>query len=114
VTAWAQVDAAEGAIIAATEGVQAAEIALSGVQEEQKVGQRTTLDVLDQQQTLLDAQETLINARRGRIVASFSLLSSIGQLTAEALGLATEPYHPEEHYQAVRNRLIGVRTPDGR
>ena len=114
VTAWAQVDAAEGAIAAATEGVEAAEIALSGVQEEQKVGQRTTLDVLDQQQTLLDANETLINARRGRVVASFALLSAIGLLTAEALGLPTEPYRPNEHYEAVRGRLIGVRTPDGR
>ena len=64
VSAWAQVEAAEDAIVAANEGVEAAEIALSGVQEEQRVGQRTTLDVLDAQQELLTARETLVLARR--------------------------------------------------
>ena len=114
VSAWAQVEAAEGAISAAQEGVEAAEIALSGVQEEQNVGQRTTLDVLDAQQVLLNARETLIVARRGRVVASFSVLSAMGRLTAEALGLPTAAYDPTEHYRAVRGRFIGTRTPDGR
>jgi outer membrane protein len=114
VTAWAQLNAAAEAISAATEGVSAAEIALSGVQEEQKVGQRTTLDVLNQQQTLLSARETLIGAQHDRIVASFSLLSAMGRLTAEGLRLPTPAYDPKEHYRAVRGLLIGVSTPDGR
>ena len=114
VTAWAQVDASEGAISAATEGVSAAEVALSGVQEEQKVGQRTTLDVLDQQQTLLNARETLVTAQRDRVVANFALLSAMGRLTAEALSLPTPAYDPKEHYRSVRGKLVGVSTPDGR
>jgi outer membrane protein len=114
VTAWAQVDAAVGAISAANQGIEAAEIALSGVQEEQRVGQRTTLDVLDAQQELLDVRETLILARRGLVVASFALLSAMGRLTAEALNLPTSVYDPSEHYTAVRDRWRGTRTPDGR
>jgi outer membrane protein len=114
VTAWAQVAAAVGAISAANEGVDAAGIALSGVQEEQRVGQRTTLDVLDAQQELLSARETAIVAHRDRVVASFALLSAMGRLTAEQLSLPTEAYDPTQHYRAVRSKLIGVRTPDGR
>jgi outer membrane protein len=114
VSAWAQVDAARGAIAAADEGVGAAEIALSGVQEEQRVGQRTTLDVLDAQQELLNARETLIVAHRNRVVASFALLSAMGRLTAEALALPAPLYDPGEHYRAVHNRIYGARTPDGR
>ncbi len=114
VSAWAQVDAARGAIAAANEGVDAADIALSGVQEEQRVGQRTTLDVLDAQQELLSNRETLVVARRDRVVASFALLSAMGRLTAEALGLPTEAYDPTEHYTAVRGRFFGTTTPDGR
>jgi outer membrane protein len=114
VTAWAQVDAAAGAIAAANEGVGAAEVALSGVQEEQRVGQRTTLDVLDAQQELLSARETLILARRDLVVASFALLSAMGRLTAEALNLPTPVYDPSEHYTAVRDRWYGTRTPDSR
>lgn len=114
VSAWAQVEAAEGALAAAREGVSAAEIALSGVQEEQRVGQRTTLDVLDAQQELLSARETGIVAQRDRVVASFALLSAMGRLTAEQLGLPTPVYDPTEHYRAVRGKFIGTRTPDGR
>jgi outer membrane protein len=113
-TAWAQVDASRGAITAADEGIAAAEIALSGVQEEQRVGQRTTLDVLDAQEELLLARETLIVARRDLVVASFALLSAMGRLTAEALNLPTAVYDPSEHYTAVRDRWYGTRTPDGR
>lgn len=114
VSAWAQIEAANGAISAANEGVDAADIALSGVQEEQRVGQRTTLDVLDAQQELLDARETLVVARRDRVVASFALLSAMGRLSAEALALPAEAYDPTEHYEAVKGRFIGVSTPDGR
>jgi outer membrane protein len=114
VSAWAQVEAAEGAIAAADEGVEAAEIALSGVQEEQRVGQRTTLDVLDAQQELLSARETSIVAHRDRVVASFALLSAMGRLTAEHLALPTAVYDPTEHYDEVHGKIIGTRTPDGR
>jgi outer membrane protein len=114
VTAWAQVAAARGAIAAAGEGIAAAEIALSGVQEEQRVGQRTTLDVLDQQQELLSARETLVLAQRDEMVSSFALLSAMGRLTAEQLRLPTPAYDPVEHYQAVKDKWGGVRTPDGR
>jgi len=114
VSAWAQAEAARGAIAAADEGLEAAEIALSGVQEEQRVGQRTTLDVLDGQQELLSASETLIVARRDRVVASFALLSAMGRLTAEDLALPAPVYDPTEHYRAVHNSIYGTRTPDGR
>jgi len=114
VTAWAQLEAAVGSIAAADEGVSAAEVALSGVQEEQRVGQRTTLDVLDAQQTLLSARETGIVARHDRVVASFALLSSMGRLTGDALNLPAAIYDPTAHYKEVRGKLLGVRTPDGR
>jgi outer membrane protein len=114
VTAWAQIEAARGVTSAAQEGVDAAEIALTGVQEEQRVGQRTTLDVLNQQQELLDAQVTLIVAQHDQVVAAFALLSAMGRLTAEHLRLPTTPYDPVEHYDAVKDKWYGVRTPDGR
>ena len=94
--------------------MEAAEIALSGVQEEQKVGQRTTLDVIDAQQVLLDARETLVIAERGPAVALFAALSAMGRLTAEALGLPVAKYDATEHYRAVRSKFIGVQTLDGR
>jgi outer membrane protein len=114
VSAWALTRSAEDAIAAAQEGVKAASDALSGVEEEQRVGQRTTLDVLDAQLELLQTQEILIVAQRDRIVASFALLSAMGRLTGEELDLVADLYDPTEHYRAINNGRNGDLTPDGR
>ncbi len=94
--------------------MEAARIALNGVQEEQRVGQRTTLDVLDAEQELVDARRNLILAQRASIVASFLLLSSVGRLSAENLNLPVERHDPSAHYEAVKDKWFGLRTPDGR
>lgn len=114
ISAWGTVIAARAAIVSQTEEVNAAQIALDGVQEEQKVGQRTTLDVLNQQQTLLDAQVNLVLAQRESVVASFALISSMGRLNENRLALRVDRYLPEDHFEAVQNKWRGTRTPDGR
>jgi len=82
--------------------------------EEQRVGQRTTLDVLDTQSDLVDARVTLVTAQRDRVVAAYAVLSSIGRLDYDNLGLTGARYDPTEHYRLVRDKWIGLRTPDGR
>ena len=114
VSAWTQYDAARQSVSANQEAVSAAQLALSGVIEERKVGQRTTLDVLDAQADVITAQVNLVSSERDVVVASYAILSSIGHLSAHRLGLAVTEYHPEEHYNAVKDKWIGLRTPDGR
>lgn len=111
---WGQLDAARAAIVSAQAQIKAAELALAGVIEEQKVGQRTTLDVLNQQQSLIEARETLVIAQRAQVVAAYSVLSSMGGLSSDRLGLKVATYKPQQHYNAVRDKWIGLRTPDGR
>jgi outer membrane protein len=114
VSAWTQYDAARQSVDANRELVSAAELALSGVIEERKVGQRTTLDVLDAQADVITAQVNLVSSERDVVVASYAILSAIGHLSAGRLGLAVTEYHPEEHYNAVKDKWFGLRTPDGR
>jgi len=66
---WAQLDAAKLQIRAATMQVASAEKALNGVQEEARVGQRTTLDVLNAQQELVSARTGLVTAQRAFLLA---------------------------------------------
>ena len=40
--------------------------------------------------------------------------SQTGRLSPQVLGLATDLYDPRVHYHQVRDKWIGVRTPDGR
>jgi outer membrane protein len=114
VQAWSQLQATKAQIIAAQAQVNATEVALNGVREEARVGQRTTLDVLNAQQELVNARVSLVTAQRDRVVASFTLLAAVGRLSPEAMGLRTEVYDPRVHYHQVRDKWIGVRTPDGR
>jgi outer membrane protein len=114
VQSWGQLDAAKAQIEATTAQVNAAEIALDGVREEARVGQRTTLDVLNAQQELVNARVALVTAQHDRVVASYTLLAAVGALSVQTLGLNTPVYDPMVHYQQVRDAWIGLRTPDGR
>jgi outer membrane protein len=112
--AWGQLEAAKAQIDASISAVTASEIALDGVREEARVGQRTTLDVLNAQQVLVQSRTNLVVAQHDRLVASYALLASVGSLSPQVLGLRIETYDPTVHYQQVRDAWIGVRTPDGR
>jgi outer membrane protein len=114
VQSWGQLDAAKAQIDATRAQVTAAEIALNGVREEARVGQRTTLDVLNATQELLNARVALVQAQRDRVVASYTLLSAVGRLSVPVLGLQVPLYDPMIHYQQVRDAWVGIRTPDGR
>ena len=113
VQVWGQLEAAKAQITATQAQVTAAEIALNGVREEARVGQRTTLDVLNAQQELVNARVALVTAQRDRVVASYALLSAVGRLSVAVLGLQVPIYDPVTHYYQVRDSWIGVRTPDG-
>ncbi len=97
VQAWGQLEAAKANIEATQAQVQAAEIALNGVREEARVGQRTTLDVLNAQQELVNARVALVSAQRDRVVASYTLLSAVGRLSPQVLGLRVPVYDANVH-----------------
>jgi outer membrane protein len=114
VTAWGQLVAGKAQVSSAQSQVTASEIALNGVREEAKAGQRTTLDVLNAQQALVNARVALVTAQHDRVVASYGVLNAVGRLSPQVLKLQTETYDPSVHYHQVRDSWIGVRTPDGR
>ncbi|MDO9429151.1 MAG: channel protein TolC, partial [Methylobacterium sp.] len=90
------------------------EVALNGVREEARVGQRTTLDVLNAQQELLTARVNLIVAQRNRVVFSYAMVQTVGRLTVRFTALPVATYSPKEHFDQVKDLWFGVRTPDGR
>lgn len=113
-SAYAQMEAATSAISAARKQLSAANLALQGVIEERNVGQKTTLDVLNAQQTVLEAKESLVSYQRNSVVASYSVLAASGRLTVQSQGLQVAEYRSEDHFEAVKDKWIGLRTVDGR
>jgi len=113
VQAWGQLQAAKAQVEAAERQNDASERALNGVRNEAMAGQRTTLDVLNAQQALVNARVSLIVAQHDRVVASYSLVSAVGRLSADTLHLPVSIYDPSTHYHQVRDVWFGVRTPSG-
>ena len=113
-SAWTQYTAAQESVAANRQVIAAAQLALNGVIEERNVGQRTTLDVLNAQNDVISAKINLATSERDVVVASYAILSAMGRLSVDRLALQVTKYKPEEHYKAVKDKWIGLRTPDGR
>ncbi|MBB4064999.1 TolC family outer membrane protein [Gellertiella hungarica] len=112
VSAYAQLEAAQAAISANQQQLNAAKLALEGVIEERNVGQATTLDVLNAQQQVLNAKESLAQSGRNAVVASYSALAAMGRLTVADQGLQVAEYRSNDHYEAVKDKWFGLRTVD--
>lgn len=116
VAAWAQLIAARAQLVSDNTQVTSAQTALTGVREEERVGQRTLLDVLNAEQVLLNAQVAVVTDKHNIAVAAYSVLSASGRLNISELGGVDTIYDAEQHYHEVRRQWWGVSItrPDGR
>ena len=104
---WQNMEAAQANIASFSSQIQANEIAFKGTEEEQKVGTRTFLDVLNAQQELFQSQVELVDAQHDQAVNAFQVKAAIGDMTADAMALNVEHYDPTVHYKAVREKWWG-------
>ncbi|SEQ35307.1 TolC family outer membrane protein [Thalassovita taeanensis] len=107
-TSYAQLQVARAAREASNQQVSASRVAFRGVREEATLGARTTLDVLNAEQELLDAQANLITATASEYLASYSLLSAMGLLTAEHLNLKVQRYDAAAYFNQVKDAPVAV------
>ena len=116
VSAWARLEATRTQVAQDAIQVSAARTALEGVREEERVGQRTLLDVLNAEQELLDAQVAAVTDRHDLVIASHAVLAAIGRLDGTNLQLGDSQYDPTVHYEDVERKWFGVSIthPDGR
>ena len=106
--AWEARQTTEAAIRSIQVQVDAAAFALDGVRQEALVGARTVLDVLDAERERFTAEVDLARAEREHVVDTYRLLASVGRLTARDLALPVAYYDPEDHFQAVKRKWIGL------
>ena len=85
---WSNYQSSKSVLDAIRTQVKAAEIASEGINLEYESGSgRTTLEVIQSKAILLDSRINLATAERDFLISQFSLLSSIGHLTAQQLNL---------------------------
>jgi outer membrane protein len=116
VAAWSQLEAARAQLESDKVAVQSNKVALQGVREEEKVGQRTLLDVLNAELEYLNSQVSLETDRRNLVVAGYTVIAAMGRLDAAWIGAASYVYDPVVHYKEVRGKWLGlsITHADGR
>jgi len=116
VGAWSQLSAARAQLESDRVQVESNRIALAGVREEERVGQRDLLDVLNAEQEYLNSQVQLETTKRNLVVNSYNLLQAISRLDVLTLGAANEVYDPTIHHSEVRRKWWGtsITHADGR
>lgn len=100
--AWSGLIAARGNIDATDQQVRAARIAAEGVHQEQQVGLRTTLDVLNAEQELRGAELAQISARHDEYVAAANVLGQMGKLEAGYLTPNLPRYDARANFNGLR------------
>jgi len=103
--AWSNLLASRAGLVSNEEQVRATRIAFEGVRQEQQVGLRTTLDVLNAQLELSNAELALVAARRDEYVASAVVLQAMGQLDVNKLSSTTTAYDPKVSYNRVTHSV---------
>ncbi|MDB5451477.1 MAG: hypothetical protein JWO33_55 [Caulobacteraceae bacterium] len=83
--------------------VDASNLAQMGTREEQQVGLRTTLDVLNAEQEYRAAQLNLINARANEYTAAVALLNSMGMLDVGVFAPSAPRYNPKVHFDKIND-----------
>ncbi len=112
-TAWESLQSARAQLASFQDQVTANNIAFEGVQQEERAGLRTVLDVLNAQQALLQSQVNVVTSHHDAIVAAYQVLNTTGRLTAQDRRLPVEYYDPTRHYFEVRDKWLGTGAAGG-
>jgi outer membrane protein len=99
---WNQHLASKANISSTNQQVKAARIAAEGTRQEQQVGLRTTLDVLNAEQELRNAELSQVSARRDEFVAAALVLAQMGRLEAPMLEPSITRYDPTTNFKSNR------------
>jgi len=111
VEAWTQLISARANLSANRAQLKASRLALSGVVEERNVGQRTQLDVLNAQSSVLQSLELQLQSRTTQVTSQYRLIAAVGRLNSKRLNLNVAHYVPENHTDAIKDLWFGLRTP---
>jgi outer membrane protein len=103
--AWNQLLGARASLVANEEQVRANTVAYEGVRQEEQVGLRTTLDVLNAQQELENAELALVGARHDEYLAAAAVLEATGSLEARGLTPDVPIYDPAKNFHSVRHAI---------
>lgn len=107
-SAWEYMTSNKARIASVKAQTKAYQVALNGVREEESLGNRTVLDVLNQYQYLLNSEVEEVTTRHDYYVSGLSLLQSMGKLTAKDLNLNVDLYDASAKYKETSGKWLST------
>lgn len=104
---WEVLRAAKLCIEASTKAVKAAEVAYKGVIQEEMLGSKTIINVLNAEDRLNKAREAKVEANKEFILAAYRIKALLGELTAKSLKLSVEYFEPEKEFKKLKLKIVG-------
>ncbi len=105
---WEYLSANKAKIKSVNAQIKAYQVALNGVREEEALGNRTVLDVLNQYQYLLNSEVEEVTTRHDYYVAGLNLLQTMGKLTAKDLKLNVDLYDANAKYEETSSKWLST------
>lgn len=105
---WEYLSANKAKIKSVKAQIKAYQVALNGVREEEALGNRTVLDVLNQYQYLLNSEVEEVTTRHDYYVSGLNLLQAMGKLTAKDLNLNVDLYDANAKYEETSGKWLST------
>lgn len=107
-SAWEYLNANKARINSVRAQTKAYQVALNGVREEESLGNRTVLDVLNQYQYLLNSEVEEVTVRHDYYVSGLTLLQAMGKLTARDMKLKVDLYDIDANYKKTSGKWLST------
>ncbi|MBP5698031.1 MAG: TolC family outer membrane protein [Alphaproteobacteria bacterium] len=107
-SAWEYLNANKVRIDSVKTQIKAYQVALNGVREEEALGNRTVLDVLNQYQYLLNSEVEEVTVRHDYYVSGLTLLQAMGKLTAKDMKLKVDLYDANANYKETKGKWLST------
>ena len=102
-SAWGNTQAQLEQLNALIALASAREVVLRATEAEFDAGTATMLQVLTAQQNYADAQSQYVRSKAGAVIAAYNLISAIGGMTTEQLGLPVQHFNSVDRLEDNRN-----------
>jgi len=107
-SAWEYLSANKARLNSVKAQIKAYQVALDGVREEEALGNRTVLDVLNQYQYLLNSEVEEVTTKHDYYVSGLTLLQAMGKLTAKDLKLNVDLYDADAKYKETSGKWLST------
>jgi outer membrane protein len=104
--AWDQLSSTQSALVIEERQVQVETTAVEGNRIEERVGQRSTIDLLNAELELANARLGLVQSRHDAYIARAALLSAMGLLEVRHLTPDAQTYDPEASLRRVEHQSM--------